>query len=142
MPATNGPAVFTGTRVVVQLSVAEGDRVWAAANPAISEHCRVVFKLPVAVVHAGIVISCTDTVFEHEELHTWLSLIATERINVLLQLAPAVMLTVDPFAGPTIDPFPEMVHAYTDIPAAAVNTFPVANGHNWSAPVMEQAGKE
>jgi hypothetical protein len=128
--------------IVVQLSVAAGDRAWAAANPAKSEHWRVVFKLPAVVVQAGIVISCTTTVFEHEELQKWLSVIVTERINVLLQLGPAVMLTVDPFEGPTIDPFPEMVHVYVAMPAVAVYTFPAASGHTWFAPVMEQIGRE
>jgi hypothetical protein len=58
----------------------------------------------------GGVISFTDTVFEHEELHKLMSLIVTERIKLLLQLAPAVMLTVEPFVGPLIAPSPEMVH--------------------------------
>ena len=113
----------------VQLSVAAGDKASAAANPAISEHWRVVFRLPGAVVHVGGVRSCTTTVFEHEELHEWPSVIVTERIKVLLQLGPAVMVTADPFEGPTIAPFPEIVHAYVDMPLAAVYTFPDESGH-------------
>ena len=35
----------------------------------------------------------------------------TERINVPLQAAPEVTLTVDAFLGPGIEPFTDMAHA-------------------------------
>lgn len=84
------------------------------------------------LVITGGVMSCTSTFFVQDELQPWLSKIVTERVKLLLQFEPAVTVTLDPFVGPVMDPFPEMLHEYADMPAVAVYTFPVENGHNWA----------
>ena len=94
----------------MQLSVAEGESACAAASPAAFEHCRVVFRLPAAVVHTGSVLSRTVTVFEVVAIQLWLSFTVRVRENVLLQLAPAVTVILCPFAGPDIVPFPDILH--------------------------------
>ena len=58
MPAANAPDIFVYV-TALQLSVADGERVCAAARPLASLHSSVLFRLPAAVVHVGAVLSVT-----------------------------------------------------------------------------------
>ena len=57
-PATKAPDAFTMfVTLASQLSLAAGYNACAAAMPAISLHCNVVFKAPGTVVQVGAVLS-------------------------------------------------------------------------------------
>ena len=93
------------------MSVAAGDKAKAAFIPSVLLHCNVWFNEATAVVTTGNVSSTTVTVLEQVEIHPLASVIINDNKNVALHPEPAVTETDWEFVLPTIDPFPEILHA-------------------------------
>lgn len=80
----------------------------------------------------------TVTVFMQVEEQLLASVIT--KVSVKLPGDPAVTVTFAVLLAPTMDPFPEIVHKYVDIPPGAVNTLTVLLVQTALAPVIEQVG--